>query len=201
MRSNEAYKLFHYAEVVARHLQRITITDPIFPYNQGNVTIPTKETQMHSLATVMSGIRGAGGNRPSLLGGRHIVQTKQEWIVQGNRTLAFGKGICTDCAAVAGATFLSYVNKIAIKENREIKSRIEIISDTEHAYVVVNREGPLETLVQWGLVAFVLDIWIQNQFRINIVKGVFWADDFLHIVGKTILENQPPLMVEVILRE
>ena len=93
------------------------------------------------------------------------------------------------------------MNKIAIKENREIKSRIEIISDTEHAYVVVNREGPLETLVQWGLVAFVLDIWIQNQFRINIVKGVFWADDFLHIVGKTILENQPPLMVEVILRE
>jgi len=52
--------------------------------------------------------------------------------------------------------------------------KIEVVTSDNHTFIIVNREGGLDALNTWGDNVFFIDIWYQNQFPKNTVKGVYW---------------------------
>jgi hypothetical protein len=198
MPSESALHLFERSQEIAAELYRITVTDPWYQKG-GNIEVASVESQTHSMSSVLAGIKGIGprdaGVSVTALGGRAITQSRDSWILQGRRTLASGKGICTDCAAAAAVEFLTLV------ESTDFEAKVEIISSTTHAFVVVNRNGDVRTPVAWGDDAFVLDVWYQNQFPKDAVKGAFWANSHDHPVATFIRQNAYRLRVDVTFRE
>lgn len=195
MPSESAVFLKEKADIVAKELYRIAVTDAWFYHHGGNVQLASQGTQMHSMIPVLAAIRGVGGLAPSALGGRHIVQTRVSWILQGNRTLITGRGVCTDCAAAAAVKFIEEMDK------SPYEALVEIISTASHTFVVVNRAGDVRSPEQWGGDAFIIDVWLQNQFEPNFVAGAVWANDWRKSVSHFIHDNASFLKVEATLRQ
>ena len=195
MKSDAAIYLFQQARAVACNLRGITVTDPWY-FEGGNITKAGSIVEhRHTMQAVLQGIREAGGQCPSLLGGGHITQSREGWVRQGERTLTLGKGVCTDCAAAAAVRFLKVANA------SKYLARVEILSTGWHAFVLVNRQGSLKACERWGEGAFVLDIWYQNQFPMNQVSGAFWVSDHTHPTMKNIVDARHCLRVEVVFQK
>jgi hypothetical protein len=196
-RSQTALELFRRAQIIAANLYRITVTDSWYPGQGGNIEVASEDSQRHSMASVLSGItalRSVGG-AVGVLRGQYVNQSKESWLVQGRNTLAKGKGVCTDCAAAAAVKFLEFL------EPSPYEAKVEVISSTTHAFVVVNRAGAVRTPAAWGDDCFVIDVWYQNQFGRHAKAGAFWADDRKHDVASFIRQNAFRLRVDVGFRE
>lgn len=176
---------------------RITITDAWYPDGGGNIEVASRGSQIHSMSAVFAGIRNAGG-LSSLRGfGRAILQDREDWIEQGHRTLAARRGVCTDCAAAAAVKFLEIVDA------SDYEARVEIISSTTHAFVVVDRDPASDVRAPnaWGDDCFIIDVWYQNQFTKFAVAGAFWMQDGTHNVSRFIWANRHRLRLDATIRE
>ncbi|WP_330926596.1 hypothetical protein [Candidatus Sororendozoicomonas aggregata] len=199
MRSESSILLFSRAQILATHLYRIIVIDPQIEVKDPSILREnirngaTQDNFRHSMVPVLLGIQAADGRLPSAIGGRHITQSKDVWLLQGERTLSIGKGICTDHAAAAAFEFLKIVNSF------HCEAKTEIISYTKHAFVVVNRGAGVRCPDQWGDDAFVIDIWFQNHFVPNFFNGVYWVQDCTHPMSMKLRKHAHRLRVEVTL--
>ena len=98
-----------------------------------------------------------------------------------------------DCAATVANLMLQAVNKSIYK------SRIEILTINQHAFVVVNRKAALISPEHWGENAFIIDLWFSNQFPKFQQKAVFWANDYTHPIQYLIRTNAIRLRVAVVI--
>lgn len=188
MRSEKSMLLYSAAQRIAEKLYEITITDAWYQEG-GNIETASQASQKHSMAAVLAGIKATGGHVQAKKG--IIRQGVESWLDQGRRTLSFRKGICTDCAAAATVRFLEFLY------STPYAARVEIISTTTHAFVVVNkRRGHLHNPRAWGSDAFIIDIWYQNQFPRGHANTVCWANDFTNPIIKFIQANAWRLRVE-----
>lgn len=178
-------------KIIDQELYSITITDAWITNKGGNFTLSNQVSQKHTMTSILSEIQAAGGRAPSELGGRHIKQSRENWLRQGRKTLISKMGVCTDLAAAAALLFLKIVEK------SHFEAKIEIISTTKHAFVVVNREGELKSPATWGVNAFVIDIWLQNQYAPGKVAGTFWITDRTHSGAQGIFTNSHALREEI----
>jgi len=196
-RTQSAVALFRRAQTIAANLYRITVTDAWYPDQGGNIEVASEDSQRHSMASVLSGISAlkSGGGAIKVLRGQYVNQSKESWLAQGRSTLGKGKGVCTDCAAAAAVKFLEFL------EPSPYEAKVEIISSTTHAFVVVNRTGAVRSPEAWGDDCFVIDVWYQNQFQRNATAGALWANDRIHPVATFIRQNAARLRVDVTFRE
>jgi hypothetical protein len=185
MPSEAATKALRSAWSVGGALWRITITNPwYFEDPEGN-----REQQRPALGGVLAGIKSAGGMSGLAGRGKTVALPLSSWIETGRSTLHRGKGVCTDCAAAAALALRS----------KEPKARIEIMSVATHAFVVCGREGGEETIKtpgEWGEDAFVLDIWLANQYKKGKVDPAAWMSDRTQKIVNWIFEDAPKLRVE-----
>ena len=105
-----------------------------------------------------------------------IPQSRNGLLEYFDRAVVWGAGnaSCINCAALAGVRY------IQILEECGIQTLVEFISNHINSFIVVNRNGNLQDLRQWGADDFIIDVWHQNQFPNDFLPGVFWADDLNH---------------------
>lgn len=171
---------------IGASLWRITVTNPWYTNDpHGNY-----EAQLPGLGGLLAGIKSTGGKSGLMGVGRTVALPVESWIETGRTTMNRGKGVCTDCAALAA---------LMLRSN-ESDARIEIVSVGTHAFVICGRTGGDDNIKDpgsWGNDAFVLDIWYANQFQRGLVEPAAWMSDRMHPVVDWIFKSAPKLRVEV----
>ncbi|MDO8768407.1 MAG: hypothetical protein Q7K57_06860 [Burkholderiaceae bacterium] len=194
MPSNAALGALMTAKSHGDRLWYITVTNPWYVDDpEGNYMKASLDTKKSSFTSVLSGIVAVGKGTAKL--GRTTLLSVDEWIKTGRNTMQEGQGVCTDCAAAAALAFLS-ADKSGL--------RVEILSVSTHAFVVVGRAGGEETVKtpgEWGEDAFVLDIWFANQFGFGRHAPCAWMTNRSHPVADWIHGAAEKLRVEVELRQ
>jgi len=125
---------------------------------------------------------------------RHFFN-QNDWLMRGERTLAYRKGDSQDCAAAAACLLLLRLPP----ELMNIK--IEVVTSDNHTFIIVNREGGLDALNTWGDNVFFIDIWYQNQFPKNTVKGVYWAQGYDVFQFQFLAESVKAMTLDIVLRD
>ena len=78
--------------------------------------------------------------------------------------------------------------------------RVEIISNTRHAFVVVNRTYcPVSSIGEWGDDVFLVDVWMQNQYKKEEEQEVAWLYERSNPTVDLILGDPNSLRVEATL--
>jgi len=171
MITEKTMKQFKVAQEIARRLYDIKIINPRFADKGGNVLIsPENNTTAHyEMYNVTPSLRARPGGRLNEMRETRYFLNKYNWLMRGERTLAYRQGNSRDCAAAAAYLLLS----ILPKELMRIK--VELVTGNDYTFVVVNRTGIFSDLTSWGENSFFIDIWYQNQFLKNTVKGVYFT--------------------------
>jgi len=195
MRSLPTKNMYFAAERICDYMHMMSIINPWFPNAGGNIKKMTQEDVRASMMLVLAGIRYTAGELPSTLGGRYITQNEASWLAHGKRSFLKKRGNSIDCTAAVVNLMLQYINRSIYN------GRIEILLIEDHAFVVVNRRGPLMCPEHWGEDTFVIDLWFSNQFPKYQTPAVFWADDHLHPIHSLIIRNAMRLSLAATINE
>jgi len=101
-----------------------------------------------------------------------------DWIKNGRDTKSSFYGNRINCAALVATLMKDTTSKLSCKAKIEIIANGNIWENRTLFFVVVNRKGPLNAVLEWGEDAFIVDIWLHNQYpKAAQLGGAFWASD------------------------